>query len=142
MSRVDTTTAQSTSQSTTDRWLLALRVTATLQVAAVLMQGITAGQLVALNGGALDFHATGAIVIHVVAAIQTIAAFLLWRASRGPMWPTVVSALALVVGFIQAALGDAGNMKVHVPTALALTILISAVFVWSWLPAAKASIKR
>src|SRR4051812_16328439 len=108
MTRVDASTTAA--QATSDRWLLGLRVTATLQAALVLMQGITAGQLVALNGQALDLHGAGAIGVHIAAALQTAAAFLFWRASRGPLWPTVVSALALVLGFIQAALGEAGNM--------------------------------
>jgi hypothetical protein len=137
MSRVDTST---TAQSSSVQWLLGLRVTATLQLAVVLMQGLTAGRLVlAPNDDALPMHAAGAIAVHVVAVLQLAAAFLLWRSSRGPVWPTVLSALALVMGFIQAAVGDAGNMKVHVPLALLLTMTITVVAVWSWLPGAKAT---
>ena len=48
----------------------------------------------------------------------------------GARWPVAVSANVLVAGFVQAAVGEAGNMSAHVPGALVLTV--GTVWVTAW----------
>jgi hypothetical protein len=106
-------------------------------VLCILVQFVTAGQLLSQNEGALSLHGNGAIVMHVLTAVATIAAFLHWRATRGPLWPTVLSAVVFVGSFVQAYLGDEGVMSVHVPLAMLLSGCAVAVLVWSVLPVAR-----
>jgi hypothetical protein len=117
--------------------LRTLQVAAALTVLCILVQGVTAGQLLSQNEGALSLHGNGAIVMHVLTAVATIAAFLHWRATRGPLWPTVLSAVVFVGSFVQGYVGEAGVMSVHVPLAMLLSGCAVAVLVWSVLPVAR-----
>ena len=110
--------------------LRAFQVLAALTVLTILYQGVTAGQLVSQNEGALGQHATGAIVLHVLSGLTMIAAGLVWRATRGPVWPLVLAAVVFVVSFLQAYVGSHGPISVHVP--LALVLLVGAVWVLVW----------
>ena len=114
----------------------ALRVTSVLAVLSVAFQFVTAGQLFP-RGGPEEVHAGGAIVLHVVSALTTVAAFLYYRATRGPLWPTILSAVVLVAGFVQAYIGDEGVMSVHVPLAMLLTLGAVWVLVWAVGPAVR-----
>ena len=110
--------------------LRGLQVLAALTVLEILYQGVTAGQLISRNEGALVQHAWGAIVLHVVSGLAMIAAALVWRATHGPIWPTVLAAGVFVVSFAQAWFGDHGPLSVHVP--LALVLLAGAVWLLVW----------
>ena len=129
------TTARSTTSAT--GVLRALQVSAALTVLNIVIQGLTAGQLMARNESALSLHSGGAILLHVLSAVTTVAAFLYWRATRGPLWPTILSAVVFVLGFVQAYVGDSGAMSVHVPLALLLTAGAVWVLVWAVGPAVR-----
>jgi len=105
-----------------------VRAAAALSVLALLWQFATAGRVVARSGG-MDAHAAGAIALHVVGLLLVVATLLHARAG-GERWPVVVSAAVLVAGFVQAAIGDAGNMTAHVPGALVLAV--GTVWVTAW----------
>lgn len=105
----------------------ALQVASTLSVLSIVVQGVTAGEILARSRSALVLHATGAIVLHVLTGLTVVAAFLVLRRDGGARWPTAIAAVVFVVGFVQAALGDAGVLAVHVP--LALLLLVGAVVV-------------
>lgn len=111
----------------------ALQLTAVLSTLGVLFQGATAGQIFSGRAAAEGVHGSGAIAFHVVSALMTISAAMLWRAARGSIWPTVISALVFLIGLLQAYLGDLGVLSVHVPLALALTIGTAWVLTWSFL---------
>jgi hypothetical protein len=113
----------------------ALRIAAVLCTLEILFQGATAGQLLTRVPGSLYLHAVGAIVFHVLSGLMLIAAALLWRATRGSIWPTVISLLVFICGFVQAALGDAGQLQGHVPLSLVLLIGTVWVLFWSFLSA-------
>ena len=106
----------------------AVQVAAVLSVLSLLWQSLSAGRLLS-RSDALDAHGTGAIVLHVVAALLVVATAAHARAG-GARWPVVVSAAVLLAGFAQAAIGDAGNMTAHVPGALVLTA--GTVWVTAW----------
>jgi hypothetical protein len=117
--------------------LRALQVAAALTVLCILVQGVTAGQLLSRNEAALSLHGDGAIVMHVLSAVATLAAFLHWRATRGPLWPTMLSAVVFVASFVQGYVGEAGVMSVHVPLAMLVLVCAVAVLVWSVGPAVR-----
>ena len=107
----------------------AVQASAALSVVVLLVQFVTAGQMLADHGGARDGHAAGAIALHVVGLLLVVATALHARAG-GARWPVVVSAAVFVAGFVQAAVGDAGDMGAHVPGALVLTV--GTVWVTAW----------
>lgn len=108
----------------------ALRVTAGLTVLTIVWQFVTAGQLFAPGADDVEgLHAAGALVLHVVAALATIAAVLVWRAGAA-LWPAVVAGLVFVLSFVQAQFGARSTLYVHVPGAMILTV--GAVWVLAW----------
>jgi hypothetical protein len=110
--------------------LRALRVVATLSVLFIIVQGVTAGEILSRSKVAVSLHYDGAFVVHALTALTAIAAFLVMRQRGGPWWPTVVSLVIFVVTFVQAAVGNAGILSVHVP--LAMVLLVGAVLVMGW----------
>lgn len=113
-------------------YLWALRIAALLQTAMLAWEFATAGRLVSADLTVLPLHSWGAIVLHVTAGGQALAAIALWRPGGGPYWPGVVSVVTFALGFVQASLGSSGNIAAHVPTALTLVILVVWVLSWSW----------
>ncbi len=109
--------------------LRALRVVAVLAVVNLAWQFVTAGQLFP-RGGPFELHEAGAIALHVLTGLTTVAAALYWRATRGPWWPMVLAAVVFALSFVQASVGGYATLAVHVPGALVLTI--GAVWVAAW----------
>ncbi|GHC85531.1 hypothetical protein GCM10007079_28530 [Nocardiopsis terrae] len=121
-------------------WLLVLRIAIGASLAALLWEFATAGQLVTFNTDALPLHYGGAFAVHAATGVQLLAALLVWRlpGAGSPGGPRhdrlvmVVSLLAFLLGFGQAALGTYGPLQAHVPLAMLLVALVvwSAVLVW------------
>ncbi|MCD2195690.1 hypothetical protein LQ327_20170 [Actinomycetospora endophytica] len=113
--------------------LRAVQVLAVLSVLNLVCQYVTAGQLLPRPGhSALNLHSTGAIVLHVVTGLLTLAAIAYGRAHGGPWWPAVLAAVVFVLSFVQAYYGDHGVLAVHVPGALVLTLGIVWITAWSF----------
>jgi hypothetical protein len=112
----------------------AARVAAALAVVGILWQGATAGQVLMRSRGFLRLHEAGAVAVHVFTGLTCIALFLIWRTTRGSLWPTIIAAVVFVASFVQAALGDDATMWAHVPGALLLMLGSAAVLVWTFLP--------
>ena len=110
--------------------LRALRIVSTASVLFIVLQGVTAGEILSRNRMAESLHYAGAFVVHALTALTVVAAYLVLRQRRGPWWPTAVAAAIFVVGFVQAAIGEAGILAVHVP--LAMLLLVGAVLVMGW----------
>lgn len=116
--------------------LIAVQVTAVLAVLVLAWQFLTAGQLLP-QGGPVELHGGGAIVLHVVTGLLALAAILRARAARGPWWPAVLAAVVFVLTFVQAWFGEHGILAVHVPVAMLLTVGVVWVTAWSFTPAAR-----
>lgn len=101
-----------------------------LSLVSLAFQFVTAGELVAHSGASPDVHGGGAIVLHVITGLTTLAAAMHWRKRHTAVWPALVAGLVFVFSFVQAALGDIGAMWAHVPGALVLTV--GAVWVAAW----------
>ncbi|MCZ2836199.1 hypothetical protein [Modestobacter sp. VKM Ac-2985] len=105
-----------------------VQATAVLSVVVLLWQFATAGQLMS-EADAMDSHGAGAIALHVVGGLLVVATLLHARAG-GARWPVVVAAAVFVAGFVQAWIGDAGNMAAHVPGSLVLAV--GTVWLTAW----------
>ena len=110
--------------------LRALRVTAVLSVLTLLFQFVTAGQLFG-RGGPEDLHGAGAIVLHVVTGLLTVAAVLHACSTSGPWWPAVLAAVVFVLTFVQAWFGSGATLAIHVPGAMILTVGTVWLAAWS-----------
>ncbi|GAB2955745.1 hypothetical protein ACFMQL_00885 [Nonomuraea fastidiosa] len=106
------------------------KVVAALNALVVLLQAVTAGQL--MSGGAGDLHGLGSFAVHLLGLALLVAGVLLWRPGRGAGWPAVASAAVLLLGFVQSAAGGSGAMALHVPLAMTLFGLSIWLVVWSW----------
>ncbi|MDP9867130.1 MULTISPECIES: hypothetical protein [Streptosporangium] len=113
-----------------DRTVVVLRAVSALYGVAVLVQAVTAGQL--LSGGAAGAHGAGAAAVHLLGLAQLVVAVLLWRPGRGPGRPALASLVLLLAGFAQSALGGAGGTALHVPLGMALFGGVVAMTVWVW----------
>ncbi|RFU22422.1 hypothetical protein D0Z06_06165 [Geodermatophilus marinus] len=110
-----------------------MQAAAVLSVLVLGWQFLTAGRLL---GGAdvLTGHGAGAVALHVSTGLLLVAAALHGRATR-TWWPAAVSAAVFALTFVQAAIGSAGDMTVHVPLALLLAVGIVWVTAWAFRPA-------
>jgi hypothetical protein len=113
---------------------LALRIVVSLQVVAILVQAVTAGQLLNGDDGMKDVHGTGASVVHLLGLVQVVLAVLWWRPGRGAGWPALASLVLLIAGFVQSAVGGNHNLAIHVPLGVSLLGLGVAIAVWAWWP--------
>lgn len=111
-------------------WLTAARILAVLSVAAIVLIFVTAGRLVEDDVGK-DIHGAGAIALHVTTGLWAVALALLAQRSGGPWWAPVTAALVFAASFLQAWLGEQGDLLLHVPGALVLTV--GTVWVTAWL---------
>lgn len=112
--------------------LRALQVTAVASLLALTSQFITAGNIFSGSMRALDLHGAGAITMHVIFGLATVAAAAHWRIQRAPLWPAIVTAVVFVLSFVQAYLGSHETLWAHVPGALVLTIGVVWVTSWSF----------
>lgn len=116
--------------------LWALRVAALLQLAALLWEGATAGQLVTFNMDALSLHYSGAFGVHLTGGLLLVAAVVHRYRSRSDPGPARtllwVALAAFLLGFVQAALGHYGPLQAHVPLALVLTGVAAWATVLAW----------
>ncbi|MCG5213869.1 hypothetical protein [Streptosporangium sp. KLBMP 9127] len=111
--------------------LITLRYAAVLHVVAILIQAVTAGQIV---GGAdmAGAHGVGAGPVHLFGLLQLVMAVLLWRPGRGPGWPAMASLILFLMGGVQSAIGGRGDIALHVPLGMATFGLAVAVLVGVW----------
>ena len=133
-----TTTTPRRSGATATTTLRAVQVLAVLTVLNLVLQFVTAGELFGPGEGPEDIHGTGAIILHVLTGLLTIAAGLHWRISRGPVWPTVLAGVTFVLSFVQAYFGGRSTLYIHIPGALVLTVGAVWVLAWSFSASARA----
>lgn len=133
------TTGTVSAQRTSDPIRTTFRVFAVLTVVDLLFQFVTAGELV--NGGSTGAlegaHSAGAIALHVLSGITTIAASALWRLRGAPPWAAVTALVVFVLSFVQAYFGGGRTLYIHVPGAMILTIGAVVVAVAAFLPVAR-----
>ncbi|NRQ40117.1 hypothetical protein HII36_51085 [Nonomuraea sp. NN258] len=111
-------------------YMTAFKGVAALSMASVLVQAVTAGQL--MSGSGAGIHGAGAGAVHVLGLLQLVAAVLVWRPGRGAGWPALVALAVLLLGFVQSMLGGSGAITGHVPLGMAIFGLNVWLVVWAW----------
>ncbi|KAB2339335.1 hypothetical protein [Actinomadura rudentiformis] len=96
-----------------------MKATTAFLTTALLVQGITAGQLMANEDGSQLHQTTGGVVTFAL-ILQITAALLVWRVGRGSGRYLAVTALLFVLTSVQFAVGSNGTVAVHVPLGVAL----------------------
>ena len=119
-----------TSPSTMAVW--GVRAAAVLAVLSILWQGYSASGVIVSGDPALGPHEIGAVVAHVVTGLLALVTAVHWWATRGPIWPTVVSVVVFAVTFVEASLGHKRSLWLHVPLALLLMFGVAAVACWAF----------
>lgn len=117
-----------------------MKATTVFLAAALLMQGVTAGQLLSdADGGQLHRNTGGVVTFALV--LQIIAALLVWRVGRGSGRYLAVTALLFVFVGIQFIVN--GNAAVHVPLGVALfgAGAVLTAQVWTTRPAKPAELR-
>lgn len=115
------------------RFFALMKASTAFLSATLLVQGITAGQLLSDGGSRELHHATGPVVT-VAMVLQIVAAFLVWRAGRGSARHLAVSAILLVLISVQFVLGGSGDLAVHVPLGVALFGASAVMVAQVWSP--------
>ncbi|MGH3244558.1 MAG: hypothetical protein ACRDNL_29600 [Spirillospora sp.] len=96
-----------------------LKASAALLATAMLIQGITAGQLLDGADNGSEMHRTTSGIV-VLALLVTIVSAFLVRRGGGPARPLATSLVTTVLVIVQYALGDSGETAVHVPLGVLL----------------------
>ena len=109
-----------------------LRVFSTLHLIGVLGQAALAGLFVTGDVDLLAWHRDNAGVTHVMLYLQLVAAILLWRPCRGPLWPLLASAALVVVETLQVALGQDRVLAAHFPLGMMIFGLSAVMTAWTW----------
>ncbi|MEV5827050.1 hypothetical protein AB0L25_15855 [Spirillospora sp. NPDC052242] len=114
-----TAAAREPAASVPPRFYGLLKASTAFVAACMLLQGITAGQLLdgAENGSEIHRNASG---ILVVALLVTIVAAFLVRRGGGSVRPLVAALATAVFTVVQFSLGENGATAVHVPLGVAL----------------------
>jgi uncharacterized membrane protein len=123
-------TRSSATETASPTALRALRAAATAAVVMIVLQGVTAGEILSRSRVAETLHFGGAFAVHALTGLTAVAAFLVARRRRVSWWPTGIAVAVFVVSFAQAAFGEAGILSVHVP--LAMVLLVGSVTVMAW----------
>jgi len=122
---------------TSPNWIVwALRVLATAHLAGVLAQAALAGLFVTGDVDLLAWHRNNAGVTHGLLYLQLVAAILVWRPGRGPLWPVPASLAIVAAETVQVMVGQDRVIALHFPLGMAI-FGMSAVFTfrtWRTLP--------
>ncbi|MEU4575040.1 hypothetical protein ACBI99_30260 [Nonomuraea sp. ATR24] len=114
----------------TSGYLTAFKAVALLNAAAVLLQAVTAGQL--MEGAGRALHGAGAGAVHLLGLALVVSAVLVWRPGRGPLWPSLVGLAVLLLGLVQSMVGGSGAVAVHVPLGMVLFGLSVWLLAWTF----------
>ncbi|MER7506575.1 hypothetical protein AB0L05_40800 [Nonomuraea pusilla] len=108
-----------------------MKATTLFLAAALLMQAITAGQLLSNEGGRQLHDATGGAV-SIALVLQVIAALLVWRVGHASARYLVVSTSMVLLTGVQFVVGASGDVAIHVPVGVVLfgagTVLVAQVW--------------
>ncbi|MDJ1138235.1 hypothetical protein [Streptomyces iconiensis] len=126
-------TASGTAPAKVRRWpLVLLRTVSTLFLILVLLQPVLAGMFVSGDVDLLALHEVNAHVISFVGWLQVLAAVLVWRPGRGPVWPLGLAVLLSAAVWMQGDWGYARQLDLHIPVGVLLVSAATALVHWSF----------
>lgn len=119
--------------STSPNWIVwSLRVLATAHLAGVLGQAALAGLFVTGDVDLLTWHRNNGGFTHSLLYLQLVAAVLLWRPGRGPLWPALASAGIVAAETVQVVLGQSRVIALHFPLGMAIFGMSAVFTAWTW----------
>jgi hypothetical protein len=98
-------------------------------------QALFAGSFLSGHFDMLAVHRLNSTVTVAATALMIVAAVLLWRPGRGPLWPAIVSVVFFATLAVQTVLGYKRALSVHVPLGTTLIAVLLLLVVWAWRPA-------
>jgi len=96
------------------RWLVRVNL------ALVALQAWSAGFLLSGSGAAVMIHARVALALVAGSLSQAVAAVVLWRQSRVPVWVARAGIVLFVMVVLQVGLGHSKRFWLHVPLGVGL----------------------
>ncbi|MCG5215541.1 hypothetical protein [Streptosporangium sp. KLBMP 9127] len=115
------------------RWIIwSIRLASTAHLAGVLGQAALAGLFVTGDANLLHWHEVNSINVRGLLLLQIVAAVLVRRPGRGPVWPAWLSGLLLVVEEMQAGLGYVRMLALHIPLGVVVFGVSAALTAWTW----------
>jgi hypothetical protein len=112
------------------RWPIGvLRAVSVLVLVQVLLQAALAGGFITGQVSLLGLHSANGILLFLTSGLLVVVAVLLVRPGRGPWWPIVLTTALWFLIAVQAGIGFARLVGLHIPIGVALMGLISA-FTW------------
>jgi hypothetical protein len=113
-------------------WLF--RIIVTFAALSMFGQALLAGGFLAGHFDMLGLHRDNSTLDVLLVAAMVVAAVVLWRPGRGPLWPAWVSLACLVVLVGQTLLGYTRVLSLHVPLGVLITVALVLLLVWAWRP--------
>jgi hypothetical protein len=115
------------------RWPIALlRTLTTIVLLQVLIQAALAGGFVTGDVNLLGLHSANAILLILTSTALLPATILLVRPGRGPWWPIVFGVVLWWAIVMQAGLGFARQVGLHIPLGMAIMGLTAALCWWAF----------
>lgn len=113
--------------------LITARIAALLNLAALSVLFISAGQLVQHTQG-LDLHGLGAIALHVFTGLLALALVIRAVLTRTGGWPAAGAGALFAMTFVQASLGSYLTLDAHIAGSLVAAVLCTWLSVWTFTP--------
>ncbi|MGW7452885.1 hypothetical protein [Streptomyces sp. NPDC054787] len=115
------------------RWaLVLLRTGAVLFLLDTLFQAALAGLFVTGDVDLLTWHKHNADLLSALVAVQAVAAGVLWRKLRAPVWPFVLTLGLIVLLIAQQSLGESRMLGGHIPLGMAIFGAAAALTYWAF----------
>lgn len=107
-----------------------------MHAALVVAQPFLAGMFLSGLVDAIQVHGIIGSTLPALGLLQIIAAVLLWRPGRGPLWPLQISSVLFFAEGFQVLMGYTGALAMHLPLGVAIVASTVAMFIWSlvWRP--------
>lgn len=112
------------------RTLVVLRVLAALHAVCIIVQPMLAGMYLDGDVDALDLHEINASVVSLLGLLQLIAAIAYVWKGRGRAWPLWASLGLVLAEQVQAALGYADLVAIHIPLGVSVVAMQILLTVW------------
>lgn len=110
------------------------RIMTGLLVLSIVVQAVSAGELLSGGTGFRGVHAIGGMVVLAFAVTTVILAVVGWRQGAVPGWPSITSAVIVLACIGQIMLGSTDTITAHVPLGVALAAGSTALTVYAWRP--------
>ncbi|MBQ1122308.1 hypothetical protein [Streptomyces sp. B15] len=112
--------------------VVALRTVATLFFLLLLIQPVLAGMFISGDVDLLKLHETNSFVISITSWFQVLAAVLVWRPGRGPLWPIGATVLLSFTVVMQDGWGYARELDLHIPVGVFMVAASTALLHWAY----------